>query len=475
MDVQILRNNVSLKKLALNVLCFYGMSYPLAAHFLMSGTPEGTLVIYLFQTLPILALAYLWKFRRKARSLKSYVDVWTISLLYFTGAAVYFALFYAEENQYSELIYSARFLSWFWLAATFRRIELEPSFLERLAKSFWIGATSQCVIALWGACWGFRNGLASTYSNVEATTGSADVSGKTVVAFVVLGIALSTYWFLVKRRLRLVYAASALAGIAVVLCSYNRASQLGLAVAYCCVLFACARKKRFKAAGVLLAMLAAFGAFIGSGYGSRFLMRWETVVFDKGSGRVAMIEIAGKCLADPPSAGVLWFGRGVYQMKQMMYEEIGTHIGMHNDALDFAIAYGLVGAALCGWTIYSVLNFRKGAPRYALENYFLGATSVFVVLTGLCTGMFQATYVYFMLISSQYYFVSQARVKQRVCEEAYGARILGWNEMEWRDEYDDEYAEYDEDDEEAEEDGAWAAKMEERRLTSGENWLPRCE
>ena len=415
MDVQTL-SRVSLKKVSLNVLCFYAMAYPLVVQLFMTGAGTGTLAVQLFQLLPILALAYLWRFRRKTRSLRSYVDVWTISLVYFTGAAVYFALFYVPENPFSEIVYSARFLSWFWLAATFRRLDLEPSFLERLAKSFWIGATSQCLIALWGTLWGFKNGLASNYSNVAATTGSAEVSGKTVVAFVVLGIALSTYWLLVKRRMRLVYVASILLGIAVVLLSYNRASQLGLGVAYCCALVACLRKRRFKAAGALLGAALVFGAFICSGYGNRFVARWETVVSDKGSGRVAIIEIAGRRLADPPSTEVFWFGRGVYQMQEMMYDEIGTRIGMHNDLLDFAIAYGIVGAALCLWAIWTVLNFHKGTPKYALEKYFLTATPVFVVLVGLCTGSFQATYVYFMLISTQYYFVSQVKMKQFLWE-----------------------------------------------------------
>ncbi|MBR4975722.1 MAG: O-antigen ligase family protein, partial [Thermoguttaceae bacterium] len=382
----------------------------------------------------------------------------------------YFALFYAEENQFSEIVYSARFLSWFWLAATLRRVDLEPAFWERLAKSFWIGATSQCAIAVWGTFWGLRNGLASTYSNVEATTGAVDVSGKTVVAFVVLGIALSTYWFLTKRRLKLVYAATALAGTAVVLFSYNRASQLGLAVAYGCVLLACLHKKRFKAALSLMGILLSFGVFICSSYGSRFATRWETVVSDKGSGRVAMIEIAGECLADPPSSGVFWFGRGVFQMQEMMYEEIGTYIGMHNDALDFAIAYGVAGAALCVWAICSVLNFRKRAPKYSIERYFMGAASVFVVLTGLCTGMFQATYVYFMLISTLYYWVSQARVKQELWMRGRWESEAAWNEVVWRETEID-----DEEEEEEWEDGAeFAAREEEETSAPNESAGSNC-
>ncbi|MBQ9798520.1 MAG: O-antigen ligase family protein [Thermoguttaceae bacterium] len=451
MDVQFFKNSVSLKNLSLNVLCLYALSYPLVVHCFMTGAETGTFVVQLFQALPILALAYLWKFRRKAQSLKDYVDVWTISLVYFTCAAIYFALFYAAENQFSEIVYSARFLSWFWLAATLRHIDLEPKFWERLAKSFWIGATSQCAIALWGTIWGFRNGLASTYSNVAATTGSADVSGKTVVAFVVLGVALSTYWFLTKRRLKLLYAATGLAGIAVVLGSYNRASQLGVAVAYCFALSACLHKKRFKAAGALLGILFAFTLFISSGYGSRFVTRWETVVSDKGSGRVAMIEIAGRCLADPPSSEVLWFGRGVFQMQEMMYEEIGTRIGMHNDALDFAIAYGIVGGVLYLWAVGSVLSFRKRVPRYAVENYFLLSTAIFVVLTGLCTGMFQATYVYFMLIATQYYWTSQVRVKQALWERKRMANEAAWalanrRELEeyWEEEEESEADDFDE-------------------------------
>ncbi len=436
MDVQFLKNCVSLKKLSLNVLCLYAMTYPLVVQCFMNGAETGTLVVQLFQMLPILALAYLWRFRRKTRGLKSYVDVWTISLVYFTGASIYFALFYAEENRFSELVYTARFLSWFALAATLRRVELEPEFWERWAKSFWIGAASQCAIALWGTFWGFQNGLASTYSNIEATTGSANVSGKTVVAFVILGMALSTYWFLLKRRFKLAYAASGLAGLAVVLYSYNRASQLGLVVAYCYVFLVCMHKKRFKAASVMLGIVLILGVFICSSYGSRFAARWEAVFFDQGNGRVEMIEIAGRRLADPPSSAVFWFGRGVFQVQEMMYEEIGSRIGMHNDALDFAMTYGIVGVALYVWAIYSVLTFSKFVPKYAIEKYFLGATSVFVALTGLFTGMFQATYVYFMLISAQYYWGSQALVKQRLWMQRHwanealgsGADWVAWEE-----------------------------------------------
>lgn len=454
MDGRLVRDGFSLKSLSLNVLCFYATAYPCVAHFFMTGTEAGTLVVQVFQTAPILALAYLWKFRVKTRSLKSYVDVWTISLVYFTCAASYFALFYASENQFAEIVYSARFLSWFWLAATLRRVVIEPMFWERLAKSFWLGATSQCFIALWGALWGLGNGVASTYSNVEATTGSANVSGKTVVAFVVLGIALSAYWFWVKRRFKLLYLATGIAGIAVVLHSYNRASQLGLAVAYCCVFLACLRKKRFKAAGAMLGALLILAAFITSNYGSRFAARWETVVADRGSGRLEMIEIAGRSLADPPSAAVFWFGRGVYQTKEMMYEEIGSYIGMHNDVLDFAIVYGAAGVGLWLWAIYTILSFHKFAPRYAVEKYFVSAASVFIVLTGLFTGLFQATYVYFMLIATQYYFISQARVKRARWEEGVLTNEAVWDGANWELDEDADGEDWEESEEESEDEGA---------------------
>ncbi|MBQ9127631.1 MAG: O-antigen ligase family protein [Thermoguttaceae bacterium] len=433
----------------MNVLCLYAAAYPLVAYLFMGGgTRWGTSIVQLFQTLPILALAYLWKFRYKTGSIKSYIEVWTISIVYFTCEAVYFALFYASEKQFSEIVYAARFLSWFWLAATLKRVDLGAKFMERLAKSFWGGAAIQCLLAIWGKFWGLQNGLASPYSNVEATTGSADVSGKTVVAFIVVWIALSVYWALVKRRFKTIYIASVLGGIAVVLFSYNRASQLGLLVAYCVALIACVRKKRFKAAAAL-GGLAVVGVLVIANYGVGFMTRWETVTSDRGSGRVAMIEIAGKCVSSPPSSGVVWCGRGVYQMQEMMYEEIGSRIGMHNDLLDFAIVYGLIGAALCVWAMYSILNFRKATPKFSIENYFSVSAAVFVVLTGLCTGMFQATYVYFMLISVQHYFISQARLKSY-----FAARERLINEAAWSDGADavdsedfDDFEEFDERDE----------------------------
>jgi hypothetical protein len=306
--------------------------------------------------------------------------------------------------------------------------------------------------------------VASTYSNVAATTGSADVSGKTVVAFVVIGIAISAYWLIVKRGFKMVYAAAIVAGIAVILASYNRATQLGLGVAYCYVLLACFRKKRFKAALALLSILLMFSVFIVSSYGIVFATRWESVFSDQGSGRVAMIEIAGRRLAEPPSSGVFWFGRGVFQMQEMMYEELGIYIGMHNDLLDFAIAYGIVGAALCLGAIYSVLNFRKAVPRNSIENYFLGATSVFVVLTGLCTGMFQATYVYFMLISVQYYWLSRARARELAWRHECLAQELAWNEAAAVDNEMEEWEEF-------EEESDWE---EEEQVAPRECWTVNC-
>ena len=121
----------------------------------------------------------------------------------------------------------------------------------------------------------------------------------------------------------------------------------------------------------MLGAALVFGAFICSGYGNRFVARWETVVSDKGSGRVAIIEIAGRRLADPPSTEVFWFGRGVYRMQEMMYDEIGTRIGMHNDLLDFAIAYGIVGAALCLWAIWTVLNFHDRDAGFCRVGRFV--------------------------------------------------------------------------------------------------------
>ena len=61
MDVQTL-SRVSLKKVSLNVLCFYAMAYPLVVQLFMTGAGTGTLAVQLFQLLPILALAYLWRF-----------------------------------------------------------------------------------------------------------------------------------------------------------------------------------------------------------------------------------------------------------------------------------------------------------------------------------------------------------------------------------------------------------------------------
>lgn len=443
-NVSNFKNGVSLKNFALFVLCFYAAVYPLFAYMFMIEKEEGagTIAVQLFQATPILALAYLWRFRRKARSLKEYVDVWTISFVYFTAASTYFALFYTTENQVSELVYAARFLSWFFLAATLKRLDLEPKFWERLAKSFWTGAIIQCGIAIYGFAVGSRAGGSSIYTNVYATTGSTDVSGKTVVAFVVLAIALSVYWSFVKRSSRLIYASAVVMGLAVVLCSYNRAAQLGLAVAYVFAFQWCVRKKRLGAAAAMLVLLAPMALFLFSNYGQQFTARWALVRDDRGSGRAEMLEIALRSVSSPPSTGVLWFGRGSFQTREMMYEEIGSRIGLHNDLCDFVIMYGLVGGALYLWSACSLLSFQRRTPPASIENSFTRSATIFVLLTGLVTGMYQATYVFFMLVSTQYYFLSQARAKALAWDEYCFARAVEAEEA-----FYDEEEEYDEDDE----------------------------
>ena len=91
-----------------------------------------------------------------------------------------------------------------------------------------------------------------------------------------------------------------------------------------------------------------------------------------------------------------------------MYEACGAYIGTHSDLFNFLTVYGVIGGVF-----YLVIAARlffvnfKTIHNNSIENLFLRAATLFILLTGLFTGLFQATYTFFMLVVLQYYLLSR--------------------------------------------------------------------
>ncbi len=396
----------SFRKIAFAYLCFYAIIYPLATHLLMIGNGDegvGALPIQIFQATVVVTLLGLWRFGRASE--RDILDIWVLALGYFSVITFYIAFIRTSSNPRLELLGGARFLAWFLFAASMARGVFPKRQIRNLAISFWIGSSIQGLIAVWTF---FTHGAGSTYSDVYASTGSANVSGKTVVSFIVLNLFLSIYWLIVGKKLRPVFLFTALLGLAVVLFSYNRASQLALAFVCFGAFFWFVHKERMKAAGIFVILGCFTVAFFCSPLGEVFLSRWNEIAYDHGSGRVTLIAAAIKNLFEPNSFESLLIGLGFFKMEALMYEACGAYIGTHSDLFDFLTVYGVVGGVF-----YLVIAARlffvnfKTIHNNSIENLFLRAATLFILLTGLFTGLFQATYTFFMLVVLQYYLLSR--------------------------------------------------------------------
>lgn len=393
------------KRCALNYLCVYALFYPLLAHFVMTDTDglgTGSLPVQLFQGTVIVALIVLWRFARF--SVRNCINVWSFGLVYFTLVSFYFAFVRTNPQPRLEILGAARFLSWFLFAATAFSGVFPERYWRQLAFSFWCGSILQGVIATTAF---LTHGASSTYSNVYASAGSANVSAKTIVSFVVLSFFLSAYWFVVQRRRRGIWGAFVILALATLLFSYNRASQMAFALTSLFTFVWLFFRERMKALGFLSLVFLAVLLFLYSSYGEVFLVRWNEVVDDQGSGRVTLVSAALKNFVNPNSVETLIIGSGFYKMELLMYEACGAYIGTHSDLFDFLTVYGLIGGVFYFWVCMRLLLVgTKVVLHNTYENLILRLCALFILIAGAFTGLFQATYTFFMLITIQYYMLS---------------------------------------------------------------------
>ncbi len=395
-----------LKRFALIYLCVYASLYPIATQFIMlenSSEGIGSLPIQIFQGTVIIALLVLGRFA--SISVGKSLNLWFWGIGYFFLISCYFAFVRSEAEPRLELLGTARFLAWFLFAALTCCEVFPKAYWQKLAFSFWLGTMIQCVIAL---VMFFTHGADSTYSNVYASTGSANVSGKTITSFVALGIFLSWYWFIYQKRRRLLWGCAILLGLGVVLVSYNRACQLSLAfVGGYSFLWSVYRQKMKSA--VLWLFLFFIAICLGfSSLGEVVLTRWSEIVDDQGSGRVTLIAAALNNFWSPSSLEALLIGSGYHKMELIMYEACGAYIGAHNDFFDFLIVYGVVGGIFYFCLCYKLLTVgSKVINGNCYEKLILRGATLFVLLTGLFTGLFQATYTFFMLITIQNFMITK--------------------------------------------------------------------
>ena len=390
----------SIKTLAVFFVCLYAISYPLAAHFLMNeeGTGGvGSIPVQAFQAATLGAFALVGRFGRG--SLRNIVDVWTSSAIYILGASCCFAAFCDGSDRWVELSYGARILFWLFVATCFARGSFDVRELRHIALSFWIGAVLQSLIAVHAFA---TQHVSSIYREVYATTGGAYVSGKMIAAFVFLGMLASLYWFRFEKRFRAVYFSVICIGVLVLLFSYNRAAQLSATVAMCWALGWLFQTRRIKSALLFVFLLIALGMILGA-FGETFLVRWQNIRADGGSGRDKLLVAAVNRLMAPESLSTLFFGCGYCQTKNLMYEACGAHIGTHSDLFDALTVYGLVGGVFYLLIVQRLLGLKSGIERREPEYFFIRLATIFIVLIGLLTGMFQGTYAFFFILALCHY------------------------------------------------------------------------
>ncbi len=417
------------RNLAVNYLCFHAVFYPLLTHFLMSESETGgvgSAPVHALQLLALLACLVIGWSARATRPRR--FDIWTIGIFYFTCASFLLAEFYAENEKLVEIAYAARFIMWFLFAAIITRGKLNLGQLTKLSASFLAGTFIQGMLAIWA--FKTQSGT-SIYNEVYATTGAANVSGKMIVAFVTLSLFLASYWFFTSQRFRWLYLVSLCVGMLVILFSYNRATQLSLTIVILLDGFWLFRNSNVKAVFLLAIIAFAVGGFLSSEFGEAFLLRWQNIHVDGGSGRVKLVRAALENFANPDSMNALLFGKGYHQTKLLMYQACGAYIGTHSDLLDFLTVYGLIGGCFYFWIAWKILTFGRGLPTRSLEYLCIRSCGVFIILTGLITGVFQGTYTFFMLFTiCQYWFergsLIEARRRQHGIVEPFGGFQFGY-------------------------------------------------
>lgn len=396
-----IKSKTSLKTLAITYICLYAVFYPLAAHFLMpqEGTGGvGSASVQAFQGLVLVALLFVGQFGRE--SLRNLFDVWIVGAAYFICVTLCFTVAFESTNRMIEIAYCGRFVLWFLFATIISRGAFEPRELAALAVSFWLGCILQGVFALEAII--TRSGV-SIYHEVFATTGGSNVSGKMAVAFITLGGLMSIYWFVRDARRRLVYLSGmALSGL-VVLFSYNRSAQLSLALVCCWALVWLFRTGRIKTATFFIFAAIGLCALMVGFFDETFMVRWLNIHEDGGSGRDKLIKAALNNVMNPRSLASLFFGQGYEHTKNLMYEACGSRIGTHSDLFDFLTVYGFVGLGFYFWSVFRILDLKRGVARDSLEYLCIRVATIFVVFMGLFTGLFQSSYVFIMLFTFVYY------------------------------------------------------------------------
>lgn len=392
-------------------MCLYAMFYPLLAHVLMEGTETGGVGSTPIQALQLLTLVACFVVGKIGKAtLRGSIDAWCVGAVYFACASFCLAVFFAENEKKVEIAYAARFIMWFLFAAIVMRGAFSCRQLEKLSLSFLLGMFLQGILAIWAFA---THSGESIYKEVYATTGGVYVSGKMIVSFVALGVFLATYWLITRRQARWFYLISILIGCLVVLFSYNRATQLSLCVVILFDGFWLFYSKKIKIVFLLMIAIVVVAAFFTSSFGDAFLLRWQNLPSDGGSGRVKLVRAALDNFFKPESVGTFIFGRGYHQTKELMFQACGAYIGTHSDLLDFLTAYGLVGVLFYLWIALKILTLGRGASRRSIEYLFIRSSALFVILTGLVTGLFQGTYLFFMFFTLCRYWLEMEKLRER--------------------------------------------------------------
>lgn len=390
-------NHLSIKHLLVRYLCLYAMLYPLVAHFCMSfggRSGLGSVPLQIFQGITLLTFVALGRWNHK---FKIYVfDFWYQASIYLALISLGLAFFIADNEIAIEVVYVVRIISWFLYASLVTRGVFSRKDIEALSRSFLLGVLFQGLLGIWA----FKTqSVASIYKEVYATTGGAFVSGKMIVSFLALGAFFSIYKIFAKDRLKLFHLVIIGSSFLVILFSYNRSAQLGLFLVLLYTIKWLIENRRFKSLYLVVLLTFFLICYLTSTLGEGFLLRWQNIQEDGGSGRTKLVAAVVHHFKDSSSIQSLLFGIGYCQTKSLMYQACGSYIGTHSDLLDLTMCYGIIGGFLYIITIYKIWRLNRLLPSNCLEYYFIRISTLFIISMGLVTGLFQGTYTFIMLFT----------------------------------------------------------------------------
>jgi len=259
-------------------------------------------------------------------------------------------------------------------------------------RCWWAGIVMACVLVVAVGIMIVQHRYGSTfYADALSQITGEPPHPLSLTAVLLLPLALSGALVVGRRRLSLSIAAGLLAAI---ILSYVRTAYIG-GFLVLGALVAVAVRGRGRASAFAIAAVLGLGVAVYAMWG-RISARFSdlTLLADSGaaragagSGRIGIWRAALNGSFDTVQHAII--GRGRWDAEQLMIKAIGSHVGAHNDLLDYLLVGGVVlGIAwlvMLAWMIATPLHVlrdrRQSSDAKAFAGLMLGGAAAFVLMS----------------------------------------------------------------------------------------------